>query len=156
MERKKRSAAKKKDGRSIRYSPTRSATNRNRAIPWGRTLSTHDHYIGKSKTGSTKERPVVVIETNDRNELAVVSLSSRDGKHRTRLDKYQDGKSYYKHFVEIEDNEGKPIKIGEKFRENHKNQDVSEADVKSIRAKVFEHSAPKQANLQKMQKFRKK
>ena len=48
-------------------------------VPQGRTLSTYDHYLGNGKNaGSKKERPVVVIETNDYNDLAVVPLSSRE------------------------------------------------------------------------------
>lgn len=151
MEKNKKRVAKKKTCKSNRYLP-----NRNRTIPWGRTLSTYDHYIGKSKTKSTKKRPVVVIETNERNELAVVPLSSRDGKNRTRLAKYQDGKSYYKHFVEIEDNAGNPIKVGDKFRENHPNNDVSSSDVIKIRDKVFNHAKTSGANCKKMEQFRKK
>lgn len=46
-------------------------------VPQGRTLSTRDNYLsGGKKTSSTKERPVVVVEANDRNDLAVVPLSS--------------------------------------------------------------------------------
>ena len=125
-------------------------------IPWGRTLSTHDNYLGKSKTGSKKKRPVVVIETNKRDELAVVPLSSRDRKNRSRMDNYQQGQSYFKHFVEIEDNEGKPIKVdGTKFRANHPRLDVSRGDVSYIRETVFLHSKPAPENRKKMKKFRK-
>ncbi len=128
----------------------------NGKIPWGRTLSTHDNYLGKSNTESKKKRPVVVIETNQRDELAVVPLSSRDGQHRTRLKGYQQGQSYFKHFVEIEDNEGKPIKVdGMKFRANHRNLDVSRRDVMLIRDKVLFHSKPAPENRKKMKKFRK-
>ena len=35
------------------------------------------------------------------------------------------------HFVEMEDNEGKPIKVGQKFIENHPNLDLSKRDVKN-------------------------
>ncbi len=140
---------KKKKSASVKRKPKK------RSVPLGRTLSTQDNYLGRSKTGSTKERPVVVIETNKRNDLAVVPLSSRNGKHRTRLKKYQDGRSYFKHFVEIEDDEGKPIRVGRKFRENHKNQDVSAEDVELIRYKVLYHSSPAPKNLQKMKKFQK-
>lgn len=84
-------------------------------VPQGRTLSTYDHYLGKGgKTGSKKERPVVVIETNDYNDLAVVPLSSRKGNDRTRLKNYQQGQSYFKHYVEIQDDEGKPIRVNKK------------------------------------------
>ena len=126
-------------------------------VPQGRTLSTYDHYLGKGgKTGSKKERPVVVIETNDYNDLAVVPLSSRKGNNRTRLKNYQQGQSYFKHYVEIEDDEGKPIRVNKKFRENHPNMDISSKDVAFIKDKVFYHSIPMQKNKKKIDKFRKK
>ena len=119
-------------------------------VPKGRTLSTYDKYLpGGKKTGSDKKRPVVVIEANPENELAVVPLSSRAGKNRTRLKNYQQGQSYFKHFVEIEDNEGKPIKVNAKFRENHKNMDVSCEDVKFITDKVLNHSKASMGNRKK-------
>lgn len=124
-------------------------------VPQGRTLSTYDHYLGNGKkTGSKKERPVVVIETNDYNDLAVVPLSSREGSNRTRLKKYQQGQSYFKHYVEIQDDEGKPIRVNKKFRENHQNMDVSSEDVAFIKDKVFYHSKPMEENKKKMNKFR--
>lgn len=123
-------------------------------VPSGRTLSTYDKYLPGYKTGSPKERPVVVIESNHKNELAVVPLSTRSGTRRTQLKNYQQGQSYFKHFVEIEDNEGQPIKIGDKFRQNHPKQDVSLKDVNKIREKVLYHSASAAQNRKKMQKFR--
>ena len=126
-------------------------------VPQGRTLSTYDHYLGKGrKTGSKKERPVVVIEANDYNDLAVVPLSSRKGNNRTRLKNYQQGQSYFKHYVETEDDEGKPIRVNKKFRENHPNMDISSKDVAFIKDKVFYHSIPMQKNKKKIDKFRKK
>ncbi len=124
-------------------------------VPQGRTLSTYDHYLGNGKnTGSKKERPVVVIETNDYNDLAVVPLSSRKGNDRTRLKNYQQGQSYFKHYVEIADDEGKPIRVNKKFKENHPNMDVSGEDVEIIRDTVFNHSKPMQANKKNMKNFR--
>lgn len=127
--------------------------NKNPRVPLGRTLSTYDKYLDKNTT-SDKERPVVVIETNDYDELAVVALTTQQGSHRTRLPHYQQGQSYYKHFVEIEDSEGKPIKINEKFRENSLLQDVSKTDVEKIRKRVFSHVTPVQENRKKIEKFR--
>ncbi len=106
-----------------------------------------------AKTGSKKERSVVVIAANKKNDLAVVALTSRAGKNRTRLKKYQQGQSYFKHFVEIEDNEGKPIRIGKKFRENHPNMDVSKKDVDGIKKTVFYKSSPAIENRKKLKKF---
>lgn len=126
-------------------------------VPQGRTLSTYDHYLpGGKKTGSKKKRPVVVIEANANNDLAVVPLSSRIGKNRTRMKNYQQGQSYFKHYVEIEDDEGKPIRVNRKFKENHPNMDVSGDDVKIIRNTIFRHSKPMSENKKKMNKFRKK
>ena len=135
--------------------PRKSRTDDGK-VPQGRTLKTQDNFLpGGKKTGSAKERPVVVIEDNGKNDLAVVPLSSRNGKDRTRLRNYQQGQSYYKHYVEIEDDEGKPIRINEKFKENHPNMDVSGEDVEKIRDKVFNHSRPAIKNRKKMDKFRK-
>ena len=96
----------------------------------------------------------MVIEANSRNDLAVVPLSSRSGKDRTRLKDYQQGQSYFKHYVETQDDEGKPIRVNEKFKENHPNMDVSREDVKKIKDKVLNHSRPAPENRKKMDKFR--
>ncbi|MDR2090595.1 MAG: hypothetical protein LBP62_02960 [Clostridiales bacterium] len=139
-------------------SKNRKRLNKNRTVngrvPQGRTLITHDNYFSGKCTGSVKERPVVVIEANERNDLAVVPLSSRDGKNRTRLKNYQQGQSYFKHYVEIQDDEGAPIRVNKKFRENHPNMDVSGQDVEKIRNKVFKSSIPSLENRKKMDIFR--
>ena len=153
-------AAKEKAAKQQNNKPARSSRNIPRArtaagkIPQGRTLSTSDKYLSGKQTGSKKERPVVVIEANEANELAVVPLSSSDGNNKTPLPDYQQGQSYFKHFVEIEDDEGEPIVIGEKFRENHPNMDVLRDDVNFIKDTVFNHSKPMQTNRKKMDKFR--
>ena len=149
-----------KDSRATNTSRNTSTTKNDKTVknkktvPVGRTLSTKDNFL-PNNTGSKKERPVVVIETNVSNELAVVPLSSRKGKNRTRLPNYQKGESYFKHFVEVQDNEGNPIKINNKFKANHKNQDVSKKDVETIREKIFLHSKTSQTNNEKMKNFRK-
>ena len=148
---------RKNKGKTIKKKPVNKGRTASGKVPKGRTLKTHDNYLsGGKKTGSKKERPVVVIEANARNDLAVVPLSSRDGKDRTRLKNYQQGQSYFKHYVEIQDDEGNPIRINRKFKENHPNMDVSGEDVEKIRDKVFNHSKPMQENRKKMNKFRDK
>ncbi len=123
-------------------------------VPQGRTLTTHDKHLDKKAKQPEKERPVVVIEVNAKNELAVVQLSTRDGKDRTRLKKYQQGQSRFKHYIEIEDSEGNPIRINHKFKENHPNMDVSREDVEKIKNKVLNKSKPAPENRKKMDKFR--
>lgn len=123
-------------------------------VPQGRTLTTRDKYLDKKAKQPDKERPVVVIETNARNDLAVVQLSSRAGKDRTRLKNYQQGQSHFKHYVEIMDDEGNPIRVSQKFKENHPNMDVSGKDVEFIKDIVFNHSKPMQKNRKRINKFR--
>jgi hypothetical protein len=125
-------------------------------VPQGRTLTTKDGYLDKHAKEPNKERPVVVIETNDCNDLAVVQLTTRDGKDRTHLRNYQQGQSYFKHYVEIEDDTGKPIRVNEKFRENNPKMDVSDVDVEKIRKVVFQHSKQMQNNKKLINKFRSK
>lgn len=153
--RKKKASVSGKAGSKI---PTKKPSGKGRTaggkVPQGRTLKTYDKYLDKKAKEPDKERPVVVIETNACNDLAVVQLTSRAGKDRTRLRKYQQGQSLFKHYVEIEDDEGKPIRINAKFQENHPNMDVSREDVNKIRDKVLGNSKPAAENRKKMDKFR--
>ena len=145
----------KKDKKQVKRKPVNKSRTANGRVPQGRTLKTHDNYLsGGKKTGSKKERPVVVIEANAHNDLAVVPLSSRDGKNRTRLRNYQQGQSYFKHYVEVMDDEGNPIRVNKKFKENHPNMDVSGEDVETIRDTVFNRSKPMQGNRKRINKFR--
>ena len=134
-------------------------TKKKKFIPWGRTLTTNDRYLGKQKTGSKKTRPVVVVD-NYEDDLAVVPLSSKKGANRTELKGYQNKKTkqktYYKHYLEIEDNEGQPIRVNDKFRENHKNMDLSRKDVLDIRQTIFTKAKTKQRNKKLYDKFHKK
>ncbi|MGN1222444.1 MAG: hypothetical protein ACI4TT_04350 [Christensenellales bacterium] len=123
--------------------------------------------MGKQKTNSKKTRGVVVVDTYNDN-LAVVPLSSRNGANRTELkgynksfgkDKKKDKKkvkTYYKHYLEIEDNEGQPIRVNEKFRENHKNMDVPYNKVVEIKNTIFNSSKQKQRNKKLYDKFKNK
>lgn len=133
---------------------------KSKRTPWGRTLTTNDSYLGKQKTESRKTRPVVVVDNNAKNELAVVPLSSKKGSNRTELKGYQNEKTkkktYYKHYLEIEDNEGKPITINLKFRENHKNMDIAHETVESIRDMLFKKSKTKQFNIKQLDRFKKR
>ena len=105
-----------------------------------------------------------MVDTNNKNELVVVPLSSRDGNNRTELKGYlqnkrfknRNSKTYYKHYLEIEDNEGQPIRINEKFRENHKNMDVSREQILDIRQKILTQSRTKERNKKLFDRFHKK
>lgn len=134
---------------------TISTVTKTRKIPWGRTLSTHDNFIGQSNTGSKKKRGVVVVDTNGEN-LAVVPLSSRKGSNRTELKGYgKKTKTYYKHFIETKDDENQPIRVNKKFRENHKNMDVPHKQVQEIRDTVLNRAYTKQRNQKVLTEFNK-
>lgn len=122
-------------------------------VPQGRTLSTLDKYLDRNAKDPDKERPVVVIASNKNNDLAVVQLSTQVGKDRTRLKNYQQGQSFFKHYIEIEDDNEMPIRVNEKFRENHPNMDVSKRDMDRIIDKVLYHSKASLENQKKMNKF---
>ncbi len=74
-------------------------------------------------------RTAGVIAKNDKGQVVIVKLTTH-GKY--SLTDYRDGKSQYKPFVEIEDNEGNPIVVGEKFSLNSKKRDLSNENVKQI------------------------
>ncbi|MBQ8145497.1 MAG: hypothetical protein IJZ04_05295 [Clostridia bacterium] len=126
-----------------------------KGIRLGMTLSTYDEYLPhENDLKENKERPVVVIEKNNRDELAVVPLSTTKGRNRTHLPNYQQGQSYFKHFVEIEDNEGNSIVLNEKFRANNPDEDVSAEDLEKITRTVLFHSKPAPENSKKIESFR--
>lgn len=115
--------------------------NVSQKIPNGRTLQTRDEFLG-SYSGSKNIKPqhpkqsdlyrrVAVIDSNRNDEVVIVKLTTK-GQH--KLKNYLDGKSTYKAFIEIHDNDGKPIKIdGVKFLENKPKRDISSKDVNQIK-----------------------
>ena len=48
------------------------------------------------------------------------------------------------------------IRVNEKFRENHKNMDVSHKDVELIRDTLFKKAKTKQYNIKQFDKFKKR
>ncbi len=121
--------------------------------PIGRTIKTKDEFLPAkdSKVHNKKERRwVAVIDKNSKEELAVVRLTTQKQKNSSLLVGYCRGnkkETYFKHFVEIKDNEGKPIKVdGKKFVENNKTNDLTGKQVKEIKKRVFKHSRQSENN----------
>ena len=131
--------------------------------PIGRTLKTKDEFLPqkKSKVKELKnKRWVAVIETNKKNELAVVRLTDENQKNTTLLPDYKKGNqkpTYFKHFVETKDNEGKPIKVSKtgKFQENPAKYDLSQDEVGKIRSKVFTRCKQAETNKEKVESLKK-
>ena len=117
------------------------------------------------KDGQVKElkdkRWVAVIDSNEKNELAVVRLTDEQQENTTALPTYKKGNgrdTYFKHFVEIEDNEGNRIKATKngKFQENTDDYDLSEREVKKVKDKVLNHTKQSSKNRDNIEKLHKK
>lgn len=130
----------------------------------GRTVKTKDEYLpiekGKGKSTPKDKRWIAVIAVNDKGELAVVRLTTEKQSNTTKLKGYKKGNgqtTYFKHFVEIKDNQGKPIRIdGVRFIENPKKYDLNDEQVKQVQDKVLNHSKPSSENRKKISKLKQK
>lgn len=131
--------------------------------PNGRTLKTKDEYLPqeKSKVEELKEkRWVAVIDSNQKNELAVVRLTDEKQENTTALPTYKKGNkrdTYFKHFVEIEDNEGNAIKATPqgKFQENPPDLDLTAREIADIKEKVLNHTKQTSKNRENIEKLHK-
>lgn len=103
-------------------------------VPKGRTIATNDLYFGKNEGRRNKERGAVVLEVNDLNQLGLVALSTTEGVNKKELKGYgkNGNKVYFKIFLEITDSNGAPIVINDKFRANHKKNDLNYKQLNDI------------------------
>lgn len=64
--------------------------------------------------------------------------------------------TYFKHFVEITDDEGKPITATQKgkFQENNSAYDLSQKELKRVKSKVFHHCKQAASNQQNVKKLK--
>ncbi len=135
---------------------------KNSPTPVGRTLKTKDEFLPQkhSKVKELKERRwVAVIETNKKNELAVVRLTDEKQANTTLLPEYKKGNqkdTYFKHFVETKDNEGNPIKASKsgKFQENPSKYDLSSKEIDMVKSKTLKHCKQSTENEKKIVDFR--
>lgn len=131
--------------------------------PNGRTLKTQDKYLPTDKKGKSDNpkasRRVVVIDSNKKDELAVVKLTTSKQPNTSPLPNYNQGNgkpTRFKHFVETQDNEGKPIKVdGEKFKENPWAYDLTPRQVENVKQQVLKHTAQAQENKKKIAAMKK-
>lgn len=140
----------------------KSDKNVSKRYPNGRTIKTQDKYLPTDKKGkSTKpktKRRVVVVDSNRYDELAVVRLTTQNQPNTTELRTYKKGNgktTYFKHFVEIMDDEGIPIKIdGKKFIENPWAWDLSADEVKTIQNTVYHRVLQSKSNNDKIKRLK--
>jgi hypothetical protein len=147
----KKNTAQKAVAKKVPVKPARSSVNADnvsKRYPNGRTLKTKDEYLPTSQKGSStnpkEKRHVAVVDSNRNDELAVVRMTTQKQQNTTPIRTYKKGngkETYFKHFVEIADNEGKPIKVdGVKFIENPCSFDLSKNELQAVQKKVFKHT----------------
>lgn len=119
----------------------------------GRTYHTNDKYLPHSNNNAYKDVNVVSLEYDKNGNMIVVRLTTKETKNTSKL-KHHTYKGF-KHFTEIEDNEGNPIKRGRNFKENSKDYDLTQKQVDYIEDIIYNHSKQSQSNIKKREDFRK-
>lgn len=132
----------------------RTTRKTSQSIQIGQTLESNDLYLPHKKATKSKHRPVIVVDKNKREEMVIVPGSSKKTSHTTEYKKY--GIKYYRHNIEIEDDEGKPIKVGPKFKKTEKCSKLPESEAVRIRNDVINHSRFASENRKKYKKFKNK
>ena len=122
-------------------------------VPVGRTVMVRNGHINKNAKEPNGRRTHVVIETN-KEDLALVRLTTKK-RNASPLKGYGHGDSYFKRFVEIEDTEGNPLRIGSDITQNHKNMDVPLESVQYIH-QTIRSSKQGSTYKQQMNRFREK
>ena len=122
-------------------------------IKIGQTLVSNDLYLpyNKGRVPNSKERPVIVADKNRFNELAVIPGSTQKTPHTTYYGRY--GIKYYRHNLEIKDNDGKSIKYGKKFYKDKRCTNIPLGEVERIRDSVINHSKFSSENRRKYNEF---
>ena len=132
----------------------RQSMSKKRKNRIGTTLSTQDNYMTKSS--KPKKRWVAVIEQNDNDELGVVSLESKKRKNNIELKDYKTGNqktTFFSTFLDTEDCDGKPIKVGTKFTQNNDNSRLTDKQVGVIKKRLYDKAPNKEDTKMKRDKL---
>lgn len=134
-------------------------SNLSAVIPRGRTFQTRDEFV---QGGDPKEeyedkpeifyRTVIVVDTNDLDELAVVKQTSSPKAIKITIGEREIG---VRPFIHTLDDEKNPIKKGKKFIENPASRNIPEEDTERIKKKAIRNQKSYQA-LHAMKKRHKK
>jgi hypothetical protein len=123
-------------------------------LPIGQTLETNDLFLPYKKTRvpQSKSRPVIIIDKNKLEEYAIVPGSTKKTPNTTEYNKY--GIKHFRHDIEVEDNEGKPIKQNNKFKQTEKTTKLPISDVNKIKDELLNHKKFSSENRRKYQCFK--
>jgi hypothetical protein len=129
--------------------------NRSKTIKDGTIVQTNDrnlysgrNYIGKpSENPKKNNRPAVVVGSNEKDELALIKIThSKKGKRLKDGVRGQRSKSRFKPIVETMDNDGKFIRIGEKFEISIPSERLSKRDLKKMERHSFRRTNKRVVN----------
>ncbi|MDE7454739.1 MAG: hypothetical protein K2M64_02800 [Clostridia bacterium] len=136
----------------------KQSDNVSKSIPNGRTLQTRDEnfYMQENYNKSGYEdkgnyRRVVVIDSNELNDLAVVKLTTSE-KGLTLT--YSNGKSKFRPYVLTLDDDGEAIRVGPKFILNSPKKDLSKEDLDKITNEVFTNPQTATENMERIIKLK--
>ena len=126
-------------------------------IPNGRTVQTRDEYFEGAKEyrkpgyeDKGLYRGAVVVDSNRDDELALIVLTTKGEDIAGRK------KSKYRPFIETLDDDGNPIKIGKKFKENKPKKDLSSKAVADIKKLTFKKAGNAEENRRKVMFLKKR
>lgn len=136
-------AANSKSGTSASNQSGRiGGKNISKTIKNGTIVHTRDEYFNSGKNfkkqGYEKKgnyRKAVVVDSNRKDELALVKLTSSKPNNKLVKDIpfYETSESKFKAFIEVEDRNGKPIKISGRFIPNNQGKHYSEKAANAIK-----------------------
>lgn len=118
----------------------------------GRTYYTNDKFLPHSDNNAYKNVNIVSIEYDKQGNMIGVRLTGQKTNNNSPL-KHHTYKGF-KHFIEIEDIDGKPIRKGKRFKENSQDYDLTPKQVDYISNIVYRHSKQSQRNIKLREKFR--
>lgn len=122
-----------------------NSKNVSKTIRHGQIVHTRDDFFQGSDGKSSKSRMAVVVETNRKNEMALVKLTHSTKNSTKSISGYRDGTSRYStHDVYTKDNKGQPISSSTSTRsgkkkfilERKKTKDVPKSQVNVIKKDV--------------------
>ncbi len=128
-----------------------------RSLPIGQTLETNDLYLPykKNKKPASKCRPVIIadkkISPKGIEEYLVIPGSTQKTPNTTKYKKY--GIDYYRHNIEIVDNENKPIVLGKKFKKTNNCSKLPEEETRKVFNNVVNHTKQSSENRKKHKQF---
>lgn len=128
-----------------------------KSLSIGQTLETNDRNLpyGKNQKPDNKSRPVIIADKQKNlfgeEEFLVIPASKQETRNTFRYGKF--GIKNIRNNIEIEDNEGLPIKLNDKFKLTENCSKLPEEDTIKIYDRVLNHTRFSSENRKKQEQF---